>query len=209
MAKGSFVFKPLDLIAPWAICCGSAGLCFYTALRGDAELVGKIIAVVVGLVFVAGIPIWYLVRGRARKADYVTMDGVNVVLGKKHKLPKGEVETWTAAVIAHWCTVEWGRGGSTVSLSKPQVLQAVLGVTAFFLDKEKIGVMGRWVRGYAQGKDIVIGMKPDASLGFEFDFSYSHKLYRHELSHPVLLYNGEPWDEARHHAVFKTTNLKA
>lgn len=216
MTKSSFVFKPLDLIAPWAICCGSAGLCIWAIASGEGELVGKIIAGVVGLVFLLGIPAWYLVRGRARKPDFVTMHGVNVVLGQKHKPSKGEIEAWTGEVINHWCKASWHRGGSRVSLAALQVKKAVDGVTVFFLDKEKIGVMGRWVRGYSMGKDIVIGMKAvtfDSKEMYKddlfFDIGYSKRLYRHELSHPILLYNGEPWDEARHHAVFKQTNLGA
>ena len=41
----------------------------------------------------------------------------------------------------------------------------------------------------------------------EWDPNYSDRLYGHELSHPIVGVK-EPWDEARHHAVFKNTGLE-
>jgi len=224
MAKqGKFVFTWLDLLAPWAVCLGSAALCAWAALAGvqlgGDPLVAKIISWIVCAVFLAGIPLWYVVRGRARKPDFVTAHGVQVVLGNKHQPTKAMVEEWTESLINHWITCQWNRSNSTVTLSINNVKRVLIGITAFFVDKEKLSAWGRFVRGYSQGKDIVIGMKarnfddPDEgfeySKGFYFDMGYTKVLYRHEASHPVLGYNGEPWDEKRHHAIFKTTGLGA
>jgi hypothetical protein len=224
MAKrGKLVFTWLDLLAPWAICLGSAALCAYAALKGTPlggdPTAAKIIAWVVGAAFLAGIPLWYLIRGRKRTPDFTTSHGIHVVLGKKHRPTKARIEEWTESLITHWIKVHWHRGSSKVTLSVHNVKQALDGVTVFFADKEKLSVWGRFVRGYSWGKDIVIGMKPlnfddpvggfEYQKGFRFDVGYTKSLYRHEASHPVLGFNGEPWDEKRHHAVFKTTELGA
>jgi hypothetical protein len=56
-------FKPLDLLAPWGICLGSAGLCIAGTVKYWGQVPGYI-CMAVAAAFVAGIPLWYRIRNR-------------------------------------------------------------------------------------------------------------------------------------------------
>jgi hypothetical protein len=55
-------FKPLDLLAPWAVCLGSAGLCTWGTVKYWGQVPGYI-CLAVAVAFLAGIPLWYKIRG--------------------------------------------------------------------------------------------------------------------------------------------------
>jgi len=189
----TWIFTPLDLLAPWAVCLGSAALCIYAALAGKvmggSPVVAKIIAFAVAALFLAGIPLWYFVRSRFRKFDLKTKHGLYVVHGQKNKPPLHDVETWTDELIFFWRSKDIG-------VSVP----ALAGITIFCLDVEKLSVWGRFVRGYTNGSDITIGWR---------DSEYAKSLFRHELSHCILLRGGKGWDENTHHQIFAEKGLKA
>ena len=56
-------FRPLDLVIPWGTGLGAAALCAYGTVRNWGEVPGYI-CMVTGLVFLAGIPLWYIIRSR-------------------------------------------------------------------------------------------------------------------------------------------------
>ena len=199
----TWVFTPLDLLIPWGVCLLAAIICLVVMMSGKVQgdtnpLIPKIITGVVGAMFLAAIPLWYLVRSRLRKFHYKTKHGLYVCLGKKNQPSQLFVEQWTNEVIDHWTTKF--RPGHP--LTKDQVIAAFSGMSIFFVDQEKLSVMGRAVRGYSDHKDIVIGYK-EGSLG------YPHSLFKHELSHPVLGNNGVAWEEKLHHDTFASTGLGA
>ena len=79
-------------------------------------------------------------------------------------------------------------------------MPALAGITIFCLDVEKLSVWGRFVRGYTNGSDITIGWR---------DSEYAKSLFRHELSHCILLRGGKGLDETTHHQIFAEKGLKA
>lgn len=208
-AERKFVFTWLDLLAPWAICLGSAALCAWAAFKGtpmgtENILIPRIISILVGVLFLSGIPLWYLVRSKVRKATYFTKDGVAVVLGKYNRPAKEDVESWSDSVSEHWQKAEWSHGDPPIKgpVKKTQVDLAFQQLTCFCFDKEKLSIWGRIVRGWSLGKDIGIGYqqgKPE----------YTQSLYRHEASHSILDQTSLPWDGEVHHNLFKETGLGA
>lgn len=204
-----FVFTWLDLIAPWGVCLGSATLCAWAAISGqpmgmENPLVPKIISWVVAAMFLAGIPLWYLVRSRVRKADYFTDDGVAMVLGKLNRPAKEDVEAWSKRVREHWLEKKWSYGEPPVTgpVKTGQIDLAFRTLTCFCFDKDKLTIWNRLVRGWCTGKDIGIGYqagKPE----------YTESLYVHESSHSVLDQTSLPWNETVHHQLFKDTGLGA
>lgn len=207
-----WVFTWLDLVAPWGVCLGSIGLCIWAAIAGKpvdggSATPAKVVSIATACVFAAAIPLWYFVRSRFRKFD-LKLGAMYVTYGKKNRPPAGDMEAWTESVIQHWANAEWGskkNGNGDIfprSLSHSQVMKALDGVQVFLHDKEKLSVWGRFVRGFTQGKDIVIGYRDGQP-------AYVRSLWRHELSHPVLGFNGEGWDEKRHHQIFEETKLGA
>lgn len=189
----TWVFTPLDLLAPWAVCLGSAALCIYAALAGKvmggSPVVAKIITFAVAAVFLAGIPLWYFVRSRVRKYDLKTRHGLYVVLGQKNKPTLASVESWTDDLFDFWRSKNVGVSATTLA-----------GLTVFCLDAEKLSIWGRFVRGYSTWSDITIGWR---------DAEYVRSLFRHELSHHILYRAGQGWDETKHHQIFAETGLRA
>jgi hypothetical protein len=203
----TWVFSPQDIIAPWLVGLGCAGICIYGFFYGvplGKDIVGaKVTMGVTALAFLASIPLWYFMRSRLRKYHYKTQHGIYVRKGKKNNPAQVEVEFWTREVLDHWMKAEFRsvRGG-TRKLTEKELFDALEGVNLFYVDKEKLSVLGRWVRGYSWGKDIVVGFRPN-------DKNYVRSLTIHEQSHPVLGFNGEGWSEQHHHDIFKETALGA
>lgn len=203
----TWVFTPLDLLSPWGVCLGTAALCIWAVISGKMmgsgnPLVPKIIAGAVAAVFLAAIPIWYFIRSRLRKYNFKTRQGIYVVVGRHNKPLQVTVEAWIRAVVDHWISAPFQGIKGHRTLTRDGVTKALQGVTIFYRDEEKLSVLGRFVRGYSWGKDIVVGYKIGAP-------TYVQSLTRHELSHPILGYNGEGWNEEQHHKIFAATNLGA
>jgi len=208
----TWVSTPLDLLAPWGVCLLSAGLCLWGMLAGkpmgnESVIVPQLIMAAVGLIFLAFIPLWYYVRSRLRRFHYIT-NGVYVVQGQKNKPAEDMVSDWINWVLTHWVGKEIEVAGLPLKLTANDVMNALQGVTLFFLDEEKLSVWGRFVRGYSWGKDVVVGWRADQiEQQGTTDWSYVERLTRHELSHPILGFNGVGWNEKLHHKIFQATKL--
>jgi len=203
----TWVFSPLDLLAPWGVGLGAVALCIWAIVSGKPmedgnPLVPKIIAGVVGALFLASIPLWYFIRSRLRRYHFKTRDGIYVRVGERNKPLQAAVELWTNEVAKHWQISSFASSRGQRRLTKEEITSALRGITIFYRDEEKLSVLGRFVRGYSWGKDIVVGYKVGAP-------KYVQSLTRHELSHPILGYNGEGWNEEQHHKIFEETKLGA
>jgi hypothetical protein len=156
---------------------------------------------VTGVVFLAMVPAWYLVRSIKRRF-HLQVAGMYIILGKLNKPDERTIAAWVEALVEHWKSATWRSAGQPRSMSEDQVKLALEGLSVFFVDKEKLSVLGRLVRGYSWRRDCVVGFR----IG---EPQYTGSLFRHEVSHQVLDKAGEPWDEKRHHAIFQITNLGA
>ena len=67
--------------------------------------------------------------------------------------------------------------------------------------KEKISILGRFVYGYAWGKEIVVSCQSQTGT--------LKGLFFHEISHVVLCENGEIYNEEKQHNIFKQVGLGA
>ena len=135
-------------------------------------------------------------RLMARKPDYIlSAPHVKVVLGDFNRPARDQVTNWIQRVIVHWANQRRPKG----PLPQGSVIDALNGTTIFYLDNEKLTSWGRAVRGYTQGKDVVVGN----TIG------HIESLTVHELSHVVLDHLGIPWNEKSHHDLFTSTKLGA
>ena len=199
-----FVFSPLDILAPWAICLVSAALCVWGAVVAKSSA-PRFVSLVTGVVFLAGIALWYLVRSNARKPDLTTKEGIGVIWGKFNKPSRQMVELWTNELRDFWMA-------RTVSPTHEEVasftitpwtlVRSLKDLTVICHDADHFSFWGRMVSGYAYGRDVAIGFKPP-------DMVYTDNLFRHEVSHHILDAAGVPWDEAKHHKIFQDAGLGA
>lgn len=184
------MFTWLDLIAPIGVCLGSAALCLWAAIKGKAKdrKVAVAISIATGVLFLAGIPAWYIVRGQMLKPDYTTSYGLDVVQGKLNKCEEPWVNEHTKWLIDFW----------SKHYDPAKVNESVKGKLLVCLDEEKLTVWGRFVRGYSQGKFSVIG--------WNGKLTYSESLLKHELSHQIVM-PFVPYSEEGHHQLFKEKKL--
>ena len=197
------VFTPLDILAPWLVCLLSAGLCTWGAVAA-IDVPAKIVSAVTGLVFVLGIPVFYIVRGRRRTPNFETR-GMGVVWGTRNKPSKELVEMWVRGLIDFWLgknVMRTHAPDSAVTITQSMVDRALEGLLVIRYDADHFSFWGRMVRGYASGKTIGIGFKGE-------DMTYTASLFKHEVSHQILDVAGVLWDETRHHNVFLKTGLGA
>lgn len=182
------MFQWLDLVAPIGVSIVSVFLCVWGLTK--AKVTGaKVACVACGLAFLAFTPAWYGLRCSGLTPDYTSMHGLKVVKGEKNLCSRELVEGWTSELITFWdehCT---------------NVAPALQDKLVVCRDEEKIGVMGRWVRGYTTGSTAVIGW--NGKIG------YTKSLFRHELSHIIaMIACNKPYDEDAQHAYFKEVGLK-
>lgn len=191
-----FRWTLLDLIIPWGLSIGAAIGCIVALVKGvplgNSPTAGRVIAVATGLVFLGFIPLWYWIRGRNWKVSFVLENGLQIVLGKRNRPSKSDLSTWSYEVFQIWIE----------DYLPSEVNTSVKDKYAVFLDKEKISVWDRLVRGYSTKTQIVCGIKDDAA-DFEDGKGYVKGIFKHELSHQILDACGEPWDEEKHHQLMK------
>ena len=192
------IFTWLDLIIPWAVSLGTAAICGYGVYGGDT-VAGKIISGLTGLAFLAFIPLWYWMRSKCFKADYVLENGLRVMLGKRNRPPIEAVRYWALFVENFW---EKRKGERVKDMWKI----GSTGKRCIFLDSEAITIWGRLVRGYSTSTDIVVGF-PISAVDFESGKNYVRDLFGHEASHHALNAAGMPWNEKLHHAEFESANF--
>jgi hypothetical protein len=182
------MFTWLDLIAPIGTAVVAAVLCTLGVIKAK-KLPPKIISAATGIVFLASIPAWYLIRSSGLKPDYTTSSGVEVKNGKHDQCSKDKVEA-----NIKWLSTFWSKHYTSFN-------QPLKGVLLVCLDEEKLTTFGRLVRGYSFGKYAVVGWNGKQS--------YTDSLVKHELSHFLVgrVDTKRPFDEAVHHAYFKEVKL--
>jgi len=195
------LFQPLDLLAPIGICAGAFTLCLIAAITASGP--GRWVSAATGAVFLLGIPAWYWIRCKATKIDFITKHNISIVLGKlNNKQGKATIEQWTEELISFWISVSLIRDDRPVVPSMAEVTKSISGLTGLFLDQERLGTLGRTVRGYSWGSMFAVGMLPN-------DPGYVKSIFRHEVSHHVLDKCGWPMNEAAHHVMFQKVGLGA
>lgn len=202
MKKGRRLFTPLDIVAPWLVCLGSAALCIWGAVVAP-NIGARIASIAPGIFFLAFIPLWYVVRSKKTKVDFTTNHGIGCVWGKRNKPARITVEQWTDKIVQHWAMTAFPRGKKgAVLLSQEEVLSALKGTICFFVDDEKLSAFGRFVRGYTWGSNFVVGRRLDSiEQQGTTDYTYVRDLFDHEMGHIILGFNGEGWEEKKHHDI--------
>jgi hypothetical protein len=177
------MFRPFDLVAPIGFTLVALVFGIWGAIVGQ-DTPAKIISMLpalAGLVATAGL---YFMRWHARRADFVTSQGMRVRLGRQNRPTKVQVERWLEWVIEFWSDHYPPRA----------VADAFDGFFMVFVDKEKLSAAGRFMRGYTTATASVIGYNGNPA--------YTESLAKHEPSHHVLDVMGIPWNEEIHHAIF-------
>jgi len=189
--------RPIDWFAPVGLCVAGAGLCIWGAIVSSGAGRGVCLATAGGLVAILIAFVW--MRLSARKPDFtIAVYEVHVVRGKRNRPTPQDVDRWVKRVVAHWAGQKiWPDLANGVT--GEQITRVIRGTTLFYLDKEKLTVWGRAVRGFTQGKDCAIGYTVGAV----------ESLTMHELSHVVLGGCGIAWSEQAHHDLFERTKLGA
>jgi hypothetical protein len=197
MQKGNFIFHPLDLIFPIGIGILISLLCIWGIIT-TTILSAKVVMTITTIIFIAGIPLWYIARGRAKKEDYTTEHGIKVILGEKNRPSKEEIELWTKDTISFWSNKGFSFLGATLMIPESKMRIVLSSLWIIFVDQEQISFAGKWVRGYVDGNTIVITNM------------YIESLVKHELSHPILeiLLPPDAWGN-NHHEIFAQLNLGA
>ena len=201
MRKRPPLFLLKDLIAPIGVCAVTAALCVWGAVSVQ-EIAGRWISAATGLVFLSGIPAWYIARSLRQKPTFKTTHGLRVIHGKRTKPSKKDIETWTESTIAFWKQASFkhleGDG-----LNEVQLRAAADGLTVFFHDRENVSPVRRALRGYSKGSMFAVGLT-DKSVD---------SLFSHELSHQILYWSGVGSGlsgmEQDHHELFDKMNLGA
>jgi len=181
------MFQLLDLVAPIGIAAVSVFLCAWALTKAETSG-ARAACILCGIVFTSSIPAWYIVRYRARKADYVSTHRLRVRQGKLNRCERPVVEAWTEELIDLWASHCQGAA------------KAIRDKLLVCVDQEKLSAAGRWVRGYSVGYAAVVGW--DGKL------EYTKSLFRHEMSHIIASEAcGLPWNEKVHHEKFKEVGL--
>jgi hypothetical protein len=183
------MFHWIDLIAPIGISGLAVLLCIW-GFRSAKKTEAKAVCVLTAIAFCASIPALYMIRWNNRKADY-TVENVRVRQGKVNRCEREQV---AADVV--WVKTWWQ---SRCPDKKAAVARKLDDILLICVDVEKIGVAGRWVRGFMQANTIIVGWNGDPT--------YTQSLRRHELSHFAAVGCGYPLDEQEHHALFKKLKL--
>lgn len=194
----TWVFSPLDLVMPIGTGLVAVALCAWGAFKAET-VPAVVVCIITGTVFLASIPLWYLARSIKRRFD-TKIEGVFVTYGRWNRPSKFSIESWVKELVSHWTKARWTSNGKLKALTPLEVREALEGSSVFFVDAEKLTIFGRLARGYAWGRDCVIGYRKG-------DPAYVRSLFIHEASHVVLGHNGESWDEKKHHAIFRVTGL--
>ena len=182
------MFTLLDIIFPIGIGLGVAALCIVAMVRSRV-LAAKVISAIVGVVFLLSIPTWYIMRYNYIAPDYVTSTGLRIKQGDVNKCLPTDVEKWADWVVSFW----------KKHYPDDLIDSSIKGKLCICIDKEKLSVMGRFVRGYSYSDKMVIG--------WNGDLKYTESLFKHELSHIILLGCGEVYDNTAQHAIFKDKGL--
>ena len=180
-----------DLIFPWGIGLLAMVLGIWGAIKGKT-MPAKVISVVTGLIFIAGVPVTYGMRMAGTSYDYETMRGLRVRAGKINTCPKAEIQKLETDLVAFWAPKYPGKDVGSLLKGKYLICK----------DEEKLSIsqFEMFFRGYSTNTTAVIGWK---------DSNYRNSLFRHEVTHLIFFGLGIPWDEAAHHKLMADSKLGA
>ena len=204
------LFRPLDLAIPLGSCLLAAVLCVLGAVKATTTP-ARIVCILTGVVFLAGLAGWYLIRWAATRHDFQTVHGIFVRRGKLNRPEKALIEKWTDALLEFWATTEVAK---VYRLTPVDTARVISGVWAFFYDESRkevprSGVVKAFVVGYAWPWAIGI-CHPQVPVGGnaqKLDKSYVQSLFRHELSHVIIELQTGIRGEEQQHSIFKDSQL--
>lgn len=199
-------------------------LCLIAAVATE-ETIPRVVSLLTAAAFLAVVPLLYIIRKASRSVSFVTKHGVAVVLGKKHRPSKEEIEDWTKSAMQFWSELKYkdtqGRDqegfvykGKTFQFKTGQIEERVARTTAFFKDgpiANFYSVYNRLLHGASWGEDIWIAMEFTKEDKTKWDKARSANIFRHELSHNILasLAPELPFTNEDNHAVFRENGLGA
>lgn len=146
------------------------------------ELPGKLISFGVGAIFLSFLIVFYVWRYQfVSKVNYITIHGLHVMCGKRNSPVPHIVEKWTQELMQSICL--------RTSYRYESITRVVNGLYVRFSDDNEVtaymmyqgSILKRIVRGYSKGNYIVVGSPKSGG-----NPNYVMKLFKHELSHPIL-----------------------
>jgi hypothetical protein len=183
------MFSFLDLTFILPAVAAIVGAIFVT-IQGNT-IAAIAISWLTAAVFCYAVYYFYAMKYAAYRSDYATADKLRVRIGVRNKPTKSMVEEWTATVFAMYLEQK------VIDCKMADLQQAVYDKLAVFLDKEKLSVLDRFVRGYSTSGQMVVGYQ--ISGGYE----YVASLFSHELEHHILNQIGVSWNEKVHHTLMQ------
>lgn len=180
--KGDIVTFGLVLLA--------TALCTISAVVAP-DTTAKIVSASTGAVFLGLGGVLLAWKVSAARCDFVTKWGLRVRVGVKNSPSKLQVESWC----------EWVRDALRVEYPLGNISTCFNGKMAAFVDVEKMSVMGRWVRGYAQETVAVVGLCGGPDTKDPAGRACVRGLFGHEIGHIVLGRLGVEWSEAVQHPI--------
>ena len=181
------MFSYFDLITPIGTAILASVLCIYAVTKAK-DTAAKVISLLTMLVFLLSVPAVYWIRYASLRSDYKTTRGLGVVQGKVNTCQKEVVQVWEDELVKFWTPFF------------PKATESLKNKKLICKDEEKLSITGleRFFRGYSTGTTAVIGWK---------DLAYAKSLFRHEVSHLILMEMDIAPDEAVHHQKMKEYKL--
>lgn len=157
---------------------------------------------------------WYLARYIVTHAHYVTKHGIYVVLGKRNRPLKADVEAYTEKCVNFWSTESLQKPGDSTVIKREAVLEAVRNVRCFFNDVKIVGYGYKVIRGITEKIPFVGVARNNVQIVVAYWPEVPQHgvpgIFRHELSHVILGLNGYfPGDNygENHHRIFAKAGL--
>lgn len=204
-------FSWLDLVAPWGVGLLIAGLCLWGMISGRPvdggdPTIPRAILGLVGLVFLSTIPAWYFARSVVRRFDFkIEPMGLYVKLDRRKSITPSQAQLWVDDLMKHWTDTVYLSKTGPRKLTRKEVEGSLADKMLIYIDEDKLRLFNRWFSGFNTSEDAVVCV----GKGEVLDIPRASSLTRHELSHFILDHNGEPWDEEKHHNIFRYTKLGA
>jgi hypothetical protein len=173
-----------------AVCVVAIALSVWGAIAAEA-MPARIASIGTAAAFTLAIGVLLWIRLSSGRHDTIGAYGVRIKWGRRNRTSLATVNQWIEEVVRLW-----------VPKYQLRVTPALEDRLIVFVDAERIGVAGRWVRGYALGDVGVVGIRDGGTVD-----GYVRSLFIHELSHLVLAGVGEPWDETIHHKLMREAGI--
>jgi len=173
-------FSPLDLVVPWAVCLIASGLCVAGAFAAP-EVPAKVVSALTGCVFLSGIAIWYVIRGKSWKVAFTCSNGLKVSISHLNRPTKYDVERLLTFTTKFW----------VAHYPEKVIDNCFKDKWAIFIDEKKYSLYDRWVKGYSTENSVVVTYDENTDV--------VARVFKHECSHQILTACGMPWDEKKQH----------